>query len=234
MHHSSAPPPRMDDSQKVVSGDVFSRRAALGSSEASAVSLATMRLLLHSHPDADVSVPDYMVGRPSGELVIASNITYTVNALGGVVVGDVGVDMPFFSVYKMANQTGIADSTNTKIALDTIEYDSGGFLSVTNNRYTPTVPGWYRISGQIAYQSIADGKKAQILIYKNGALFKSMTNQMSSAAAGSPYCNATMLMYFNGTDYIELYGWHTNGSDATAFGQVSGVNYTYLQGERIR
>lgn len=142
--------------------------------------------------------------------------------------------MVAFAAYQNTNQTGVVDSTNTKVRIDTEALDTHGYFDPTTNyRFTPGVAGWYRISAQVAYQSMADGKRCQLLFYFNGALNKSLTN-IAAGATVALYVNATCLVKFNGTtDYLELYCWHTNGSDASLYGLVAGNEYTYFQGELV-
>jgi hypothetical protein len=56
---------------------------------------------------------------------------------------------PAFSVYSTANQV-TATVTYTKIQLNTENFDTNNnFDSTTNYRFTPTVAGYYQISGAV-------------------------------------------------------------------------------------
>ena len=50
---------------------------------------------------------------------------------------------PSFRAFLSANQA-VAHGTFTKVNLDLVAHDIGGFYDTSNNRYQPTIPGYYR------------------------------------------------------------------------------------------
>ena len=71
--------------------------------------------------------------------------------------------------YRNAAQN-IDAGTGTKILIDSISFDTGGAVDVlTNNRITPTLPGYYIVTGNVRVKSVPDGQRITAWIYKNGA-----------------------------------------------------------------
>jgi hypothetical protein len=159
------------------------------------------------------------------EPATASNFTQTLPAATGEVM--VSGNMPAFSAYG-SGQT-VTASTYTKVACNVEEFDTNNnFDSTTNYRFTPTVAGYYQVTGQISYTS-SSTTRAIVVIYKNGSAFKFGND--ASAQVNSLNVNA--LMYFNGsTDYAELYGW-ISGTGTLVFQGTVGTN-TYFQASIIR
>lgn len=121
-------------------------------------------------------------------------------------------------VYQVTTQS-ITSSLDTPITftaeiLDTIN----GHSSVSNtSRYTPTIPGYYRCIGQVAWGLVADATFRACHFRKNGARVDggphgTETNQ-NTASVLNTVTTAWATFTMNGsTDYIELYGWHNRGS----------------------
>ena len=135
---------------------------------------------------------------------------------------------PAFSAYVTTSQT-VTASTYTKVACATEEFDTNSnYDNATNYRFTPTVAGYYQVTGQISYTSSVT-TRAIIVIYKNGAAFK-FGNDLSVQTNS---LNVSSLIYFNGsTDYVELYGW-ISGTGTLQFQGTSGTN-TYFQAVMVR
>ncbi|CAB5187225.1 hypothetical protein UFOVP160_20 [uncultured Caudovirales phage] len=131
---------------------------------------------------------------------------------------------PAFSAYLNSSQS-VTSTVATKITLNAEEYDTNSnFDSTTNYRFTPTVAGYYQISGGV-YASTAT-TNSTVWIYKNGSAYKLATfpTVNSSAVISS-------LIYFNGsTDYVELYAAFTG----TTPGLQAGLIYTFFNGALVR
>jgi hypothetical protein len=133
---------------------------------------------------------------------------------------------PAFSAYSTASQSTSSLSI-TKVQLNTERFDTNSnFDPTTNYRFTPTVAGYYQISGAVTYSTTTNNYGAAALIYKNGSSYAWGT----AVASGNQYPTAQVgaLIYCNGsTDYIELYVY--NGSLATQ--TTIGVDYyIYMTG----
>jgi hypothetical protein len=130
--------------------------------------------------------------------------------------------MPAFSAYQSSAQT-LATNTFTKLLFQTKEFDTNN--NFASSTFTPTVAGYYQISGAISMGTTTSG--IILSVYKNGAIYKTIQYPYGSstyAAGGSclVYCNGT-------TDYIDLYGYISVGQalDARAQG-------TYFQACLVR
>ena len=130
----------------------------------------------------------------TGNLVTVPSVTGTAMVSG---------NMPAFSAYQSTLQA-VANSTYTKVQLQTEEFDTANcFDSTTNYRFTPNVAGYYQLNGVVNFS----GASAAVIcaIYKNGAEYKRGTQSGSTAFSGQAGI-VSSIVYFNGsTDYAELY-----------------------------
>lgn len=69
-------------------------------------------------------------------------------------------------------QTGIFTATITPITFTTEDQDPYGYhsTSVNTSRVTPTVAGWYRVSGGVAYAGATDYTVIEAFIRENGSV----------------------------------------------------------------
>jgi hypothetical protein len=175
----------------------------------------------------------------TGSMVLSTSPTLTTPALGAATAtsinvsgtisigGNQAVDGPAFSAYQSSSQS-VATNTATKVQIQTKEFDTNScFDATTNYRFTPTVAGYYQISGAVNFASTTSGNSS-VSIYKNGSEFKRFS-QITSSILG---INGSALIYFNGTtDYIELYCYQQSGSSVST--NASAVS-TYFQGVMVR
>jgi hypothetical protein len=174
-----------------------------------------------------------MTGDTTGNLAFqttAGAYTQTMpNATGTVMVSG---NMPAFSAYLSANQS-ITTNTFTKLAANTKEFDTAScYDNVTNYRFTPTVAGYYQVTGNIYFNSSSGNSLNRIAIYKNGSVFKYGTLNYPSSAPADSVASMTALIYMNGTtDYVELYGLQVSSS-LPIFS--SGITNSYFQAALVR
>lgn len=102
------------------------------------------------------------------------------------------------------NQTGIADSTLTKITFTTESVDVGSYYDTTNSRWRPPAGPVSLSASAFISGTLVDGGSAYTAIYKNGAMLlagapehTSNTTSICSAVNGHDTAN--------GTDYYEVY-----------------------------
>ena len=153
--------------------------------------------------NASTSAGLVMTSDLSGVLTLQQN---------GVSLPNGGV-APAFSAYLNGSQS-VTTATFTKVQCNTEEFDTNSNYDNANYRFTPTVAGYYQVSGQITPSGTVTRLFATI--YKNGTLFKYGTDY-PSGNRGVVSC----LVYCNGsTDYLELYG-YVAGSSLTFSGSVS-------------
>ena len=131
---------------------------------------------------------------------------------------------PAFSAYCSTAQL-IPNAVFTKIQINTELFDTNSnFDSTTNYRFTPTVAGYYQVSGA-AYFSYAGGAVAQNAIFKNGVLM--FVAAWSSTSVGG-IVPVSGLVYMNGTtDFLELYSYQGSGLGQTLIPSRQDLNYFF-------
>lgn len=135
---------------------------------------------------------------------------------------------PAFSAYASANQS-ISANTVTKVAFDTKVYDTNTNFSTANNRFTPTVAGYYIFTFSL-YSTGGNLGIYTMNFYKNGTLYKQPV--YSTWNAGPLMQNATIQAYMNGTtDYMEVW-WSTQ--NASTLGGSAGSPYSEFSGAMVR
>lgn len=137
------------------------------------------------------------------------------------------VGAPAFSAYQGTLQS-ISNNTNTKLTINTEDFDTASCYDTTNYRFTPTVAGYYQINGAVYFAN--PSQDANVKIYKNGVNWKiGVQGGTGAYIYGSTVSD---IIYFNGsTDYVELYGYQASGTSRnTEAYRVS----TYFSGAMIR
>ena len=159
----------------------------------------------------------------------AVNSTYITDAAvtQAKLAANVAGNGPAFSAYA-SGATACANSTWTKLQINTEEFDTNSNYDTSNYRFTPTVAGYYQINGAVNWPSPVT--QNGIAIYKNGSAFKYGYN---NGNGGNTYGTiVSALIYFNGSiDYVELYTIQSTGSSQNASGSSIA---TYLQGSMTR
>ena len=155
-------------------------------------------------------------GDGTGSLTIQQN---------GVTLGTYG-NIPAFSAYQVngnANQS-ISSDVWTKAKIDTEEFDTNNNFDTTNNRFLPTVAGYYQINGCLYLRNAAACPIKIVSIYKNGSIYK---QGMQLYFNGNYYIAAdtfpvSSIVYLNGsTDYVELYGYISSSASSIGYGSSS-------------
>jgi hypothetical protein len=127
-----------------------------------------------------------------------------------VAVGTGGKTVAFRGVMS-ADQTGIPLRAWTKVNIDTIYTDDKGkkygedadFDSV-NNRFKPSVAGYYQVSGTARQQCTPASSQTVVAIYKNGV--NSVCGSEVVTTLESARSTASGLIYLDGKDdYISLH-----------------------------
>jgi hypothetical protein len=133
---------------------------------------------------------------------------------------------PAFSAYGSAAQT-VSSATFTKVTLGTEEFDTNN--NFASSRFTPTVAGYYQVTGQISFTSPISITRVIIGIYKNGSIFKYGADISTTTFRAQ----VSSLIFMNGTtDYLELYGYMTGAGTLTFNG--SGAEDGYFQAVLVR
>lgn len=109
-----------------------------------------------------------------------------------------------------ADQTGVLNSVNTKIAFDATDFNIGDGFDTSNHWFKPTVAGYYQLHAQIGINALS-GHNFGIYIHKNGSIYNGC--YLSPGQSVAQTVAVSDLVYLNGsTDTIELYGAQTNGT----------------------
>ena len=149
--------------------------------------------------------------------------------LGTNVVGN----GPAFSAYQSSGQT-ISNSTQTKVQCNIEEFDTNSnYDNATNYRFTPTVAGYYQVSGEVCYLiNATTANLCDVSLWKNGSRVKQGTTfNTSTGAVQRPIVSA--LIYFNGsTDYVEFYTFQNAGA-STNLNTSTGID-NYFQAVMVR
>jgi len=132
--------------------------------------------------------------------------------------------MPNFSAGMATSNQTITTSTATKVRFDSEEWDTNtDYDPTTNYRFTPTVAGKYSIAANVFYSSGTTGPI--IYIYKNGA------QERAAYSGHNQDIGIAALIEMNGsTDYVEIYIWHTTGSDRSI---TYNIDNTRFQGNWV-
>jgi hypothetical protein len=141
-----------------------------------------------------------------------NSVTTAKIAPGAVVQADLATNVagtgPAFSAYFSGNP-GLSANTATKIAYNTEVFDTNSNFDTTNNRFTPTVAGYYLVTVMAKiYTGTSQASFAKtIYIYKNGSNYKEAQFDGYFAYSNNNHTmSITSLVYCNGsTDYIEGY-----------------------------
>jgi len=139
---------------------------------------------------------------------------------------------PAFSVSRTGSNQSISNATATKVQLNTEEFDTAScFDSTTNYRFTPTVAGYYQISGGIGLNATTMSI-CIVFLFKNGSGYKRGTDIRATQSVDS-VCTVSSLVYFNGTtDYVELFGFINASAGSPIF--VGASDLTYFNGAMVR
>ena len=115
------------------------------------------------------------------------------------------------------DQASIVTSTATKVTFSTLEVDPGAAVIAfddANDRLTPKISGKWLFRGQIGMAALADGARLIADIRKNGGATPIAESSMHAGAATDITSAVSAIASANGTtDYFELFGTHSHGSD---------------------
>ena len=109
---------------------------------------------------------DTLTGPSGATLTIAG----TINASSGTATGFGESNNPSFSSRMSAHQA-VGDNVTTKVAFDTVNFQTSGTYDTTNYRFTPGVAGNYQFMINIVgdSQATANLYAVTVKLYKNGS-----------------------------------------------------------------
>jgi len=150
-------------------------------------------------------------------------------ALTTVQSGVIAGGTPAFRAYA-GSATSLSGSGYTKVLFNSIAttgFDTNSNYNTSTSRFTPTVAGYYQITGSVRADIVANSVLS-INIYKNGSAYAE--GQFTGAASSQAHGLVTDLIFMNGsTDYVEIYAF-TGTAGSTSTGSV----FTYFSGCLVR
>ena len=170
--------------------------------------------------------------RGSNAFTTYANINSSgINSIGPIKVGgNQQTNGPTFFAYNNSSQS-IPTDVQTKLTFDTEDWDTNN--NFTSSRFTPTVAGYYQISGSVRISNVGTGER-MITIWKNGTEYVRAFNDKGSAAVGDSWFQMSISqpVYMNGsTDYVELYMQHGAGTNQST---TAGRAFTNFSGIMVR
>ena len=131
--------------------------------------------------------------------------------------------------YRKAAQSIVAYG-HTKVAIDTISFDTEGVVDTTNSRITPSLPGYYQFSAQVYIKNIPDGVLVIASILKNGIGVSGGSGGIGGAQ-GYGGSVVSGLIYMNGeTDFLDLSVYNSHTSALALDTGASYQNYISIVG----
>ena len=163
----------------------------------------------------------------------SAGLIITPDTSGNIQLQYNGVAAPAFSAYYTSGTTSISNSTWTKVNLATEDFDTNS--NFASSRFTPTVAGYYQISGAVYMAGGGALTQAGVSIYKNGTAYKTAAASGSNASLpfNAPQVCVSSVVYFNGsTDYVELHCFINDNAASPIY--VSGISSTWFNGVLVR
>lgn len=149
-----------------------------------------------------------------------------------VAVNQLSTFAPAFSAYQSVAQTGFSSAIAYRLTFTTEEFDTNN--NFASSTFTPTVAGYYQVSGCFSTNLLNAAPAAVAGIYKNGVWFK---NGGNGTGGPSNFVTASVsaLIYMNGTtDYLELYGYVDMNGVAGTYDTRAVQTATYFQAVLVR
>lgn len=137
---------------------------------------------------------------------------------------NVNVVGPAFSAHGPAQTIG--NASWTKLTFNTEEFDTDGKFA--SDRFTPTVAGYYQISGGLYFGATSGA--CVINIYKNGVGNKRGAQGTGVTGFGMA-TGVSALIYLDADDYVELYVYQNSGGSTNT---GAGGELKFFQGTYIR
>ncbi len=163
------------------------------------------------------------VGIGSSAPAYALDVSGSVRA--ATFLGQGQLKVPVFSIVQGASQS-IPAAVETKVNLDTLQFDNFNYWDSANHRWNPKIAGYYQVNGAVMIANnptLANGNILFSIIYKNGGAHARGT-MTTPDAANYAQSNTSCIVYLNGTsDYVELWVYSESGHATNA-----GTPYVYM------
>jgi len=165
-------------------------------------------------------------GRPTGSTgLIGFNTSFNGLEIYNGSAWDAITGGPAFSATYSASTTSTT-STFTKLALASSIFDTNSNYSTSTSTFTPTVAGYYQLTGWVDLAITGTATTAIISIYKNGSEYIRGTRLGITSNGG---LGVSGLVYANGsTDYFNIYIFQNSGANGSTGGNC------WFQGAMVR
>jgi len=155
----------------------------------------------------------------------ASKLTGALPAISGASLTNLPAAAATVACYAYTNSQSLANTTSTKIQFSSEHFDVGNdFDSSTNYRFTAPSAGKYLVitSMSCADSQMTAGNHFQIELKKNGSLllYQNWTTSTNMRAQNI----ASRILDLSTSDYLEAYGYQSQGSTIT----IGFQNGTYI------
>lgn len=171
-----------------------------------------------------------------GSSLLAAGAAATNIGAGGVtqsmLANNVAGTGPVFRVY-LGTAQNVTSAVATKVAFDTVDFDTASCWDNVNYRFTPNVAGYYEFHTNVYLRTATAGTYGQTYITKNGSesIGYSLARYTSGSSSGYGILTCSGLVYMNGsTDYAEVFALIT----ATTPFFEAGLSYTKFSGALVR
>ena len=199
---------------EVASGKLKVRAAGITSNEMASNSVVTAAIT-----DSNVTTAKIADSNVTTAKIADANVTQS--KLAANVVGN----GPAFRAWASTTTT-IGKNSFTKVSLLSEDFDTN--LNFSSSRFTPSVSGYYLITGAIATNT-ANALALIALIAKNGSIVSYGSGQVSVASVRS---NVSDIIFLNGsTDYVELFAYQDSSGTIIINNEAA---QTFMSGCLIR
>lgn len=132
--------------------------------------------------------------------------------------------------------TSLGDNSETPVSFGSTEIDTDSFWSAGSpTRITPTVEGYYRLSGVVMFASRTDYVIIGGAFAKNGSVQIPRVRIAPGTAGGARTVSLSTILTANGsTDYFELMAVQDNSAGATSTTSASGSFSSSFECEFLR
>ena len=104
-----------------------------------------------------------------------------------------------------------------------VEWDPSNFWNETENKFQPTVAGLYLVGGIATIESLTDGRRMVVAIFKNDASYRLLGRGISGGGGANMGFGGSTAISLNGTtDYLDLRVYHANDADTNIVGDIAG------------
>ena len=118
-------------------------------------------------------------------------------------------------VFRSGNQS-IPNGVDTKVEFNAETFDTDGeFDSATNNRFTSTNGGIYKIDATVNFSFLSSGNQIAIYIFVNGVQY----SRINKFAGGSPNSvSISDVVSLSASDYVEIFVFQGSGASRNVQG----------------